>query len=187
MTSFDERMAQQREAAATAEAAGRASREREIAAAQETMRRLTVDFVKQATRIGWQPSTVVTVRLRDHQVRTGPFKTATRRNYFYDEALGEGWIVTDPSPTRTSEYGTPYTRVIVLRDGRWVDCGMSRTRLISADIAGAVEELPAGLRDKELRILDVSNDQTIWMTSFYRIADPEKFLIDELLRVERKM
>lgn len=185
---FEEHLASRRAALSAAEAE---DEERQIEEAKRrdrgmaAMRRMTAEFSHRADAIGFLPRTVV------------KFRTGEWGKCFFSEVLGEGWVVTDRDPRRQSEYGQPYTRYVILRDGRWISCGSTGSSIIdkfeSTEAASSkgyrfgetrpyeVHELPPGFPCKGA----IGFIRPEWVTGIHSEEETQALLIDELLLAER--
>jgi hypothetical protein len=111
MNSFGDRLAGQRAAAAAEKDAETTRLARLHEETKAAMGKLTADFADRADTIGLRPRPVVTLRSGTRRVKTGLFSSEERGAVFYEETLGEGWVVTDHDPLQRTEYGEPYTQL----------------------------------------------------------------------------
>ncbi len=147
------------------------------------MQRMADDFARQADAIGFLPRTVV-------ELRSGEWGKC-----LFSGVLGEGWVVTDRDPQQRTEYGQPYTRYVILRDGRWISCGSSSLieGLETPEAANA-----KGYRSGQTRLFEVHGlppgvvyegaigfFQPEWVKGIYSEEKTQALLIEELLLAER--
>lgn len=176
----------------------KAQRLQEESEAEQLMRRMSVDFARRADAIGFGARRVVTFRSESRRIRTGIFKSAEHSEDAFGEFLGEGWIVVDTDPVHHTEYGDPYTQMIVLRDGRWIDAGIGgshphalespqEARRANRPRGGShpwvVSGLPKGFEGKDVI---GCREPVVWVRRLEYVKAAEEFLIETLLRAERR-